>query len=111
MLSKCPKESFVDKHKNCNRATPKKMIIYQHVILAHKLYNQSGPGSDWIDLNFNQILTSRQRTFQITKTNKYKVGNNLLSSRLSVVNNKIELNDFNLSLASFKIKYKNQMLK
>ena len=104
-------ESFVDKHKNCNRATPKQMIIYKHAILAHKLYNQSGPRSDWIDLNFDQILTSRQKTFQITRTNKYKVGNNLLSSRLSVVNNMIELNDFNLSLASFKIKYKNQMLK
>ena len=24
-------ESFVDKHKNCNRATPNKMIIYKHL--------------------------------------------------------------------------------
>ena len=86
------------------------MIVYKHAILAHKLYNQSGPGSDWIGLKFNQILTSRQKIFQITKTHKYKVGNNLLSSRLSVVNNKIELDNFNLSLESFKIKYKNQML-
>ena len=103
-------ESFIDKHANCKRATPNQMIIYKHAILAHKIYNQSGPGSDWIDLNFNQILTSRSRSFQIIKTNKYKVGNNLLSSRLTVVNNKIDLNDFNLPLASFKIKYKKLML-
>ena len=103
-------ESFIDKHANCKRATPNQMITYKHAILAHKIYNQSGPGSDWIDLNFNQILTSRSRSFQIIKTNKYKVGNNLLSSRLTVVNNKIDLNDFNLPLASFKIKYKKLML-
>ena len=87
------------------------MIVYKQAILEHKLYNQSGPGSDWVDLNFNQILTSHHKNFQITKTIKYKAGNNLLSSRLTVVNNKIELNDFNLSLETFKIKYKNQMLK
>ena len=86
------------------------MIVYKHAILAHNLYNQSGPGSDWFDLRFNQILTSCTKAFQIIKTDKYKVGNNLLSSRLTVVNNKIDLNDFNLSLASFKIKCSNNNL-
>ena len=88
------------------------MIVYKHAILAHKLFNQSGPTSDWIDLIFNQIITTRQKTkFQTVKSNNYKVGNNLLSSQLSIINNKIDLFDFNLSSESFKIKYKNQMLK
>ena len=86
------------------------MITYKHTILQHKLYNSALTRADLIDLNFNQILTSHQPTFEILKTKIYKVGNRILFSRLTVVNNKIDLNDLNLSLDSFKIKYKKLML-
>ena len=103
-------ESFNDIHVSCKRATPNQMIVYKHAILTHKLYNLEQPRADWIDLNFNQTFTSRQKTFQVIKNNNYKVGNNLLSSRLSIVNNLIDLNDLNLSINAFKIKYKKLLL-
>jgi hypothetical protein len=43
--------------------------------------------------------------------NKSKIGNNLLSSRLAIMNNKIKLEDLNMSLDSFKVKYKQVFLK
>ena len=86
------------------------MILYKHAILLHKLYNTHQPQTDWIELNFNQIITSRQSHFRIIKSNKYIVGNNLISTRLAVLNGKVLLDDLNLSLDSFKVKYKKIML-
>ena len=96
-------ESFIDIHVSCNRATP-------NAILTHKLYNLEQPRADWIDLNFNQILKTRQRAFKVIKNNNYKVGNILLSSHLSIVNNLIDLNDLNPTINAFKIKYKKILL-
>ena len=103
-------ESFVNVHKQCKRALPPRMIEYKHAILLHKLYNEHQPVSDWIELNMDQILTSRQTHFKINKTNTYKIGNNKLTSRLSILNDKILLQDLNLSLDSFKVKYKKSLL-
>ena len=86
------------------------MMLYKHAILLHKLYNGNPPKADWLDLNFQQNLTSRQTKFIITNTNNYMVGNNILTSRLSVLNNYIELKDLNLSLDSFKVKYEKVFL-
>ena len=60
-------ESFVNIHKNCKRALPSQIIEYKHAILLHKLYNEQMPVSDWVELNFNQVLTSRQTHFKVTK--------------------------------------------
>ena len=105
-----PFESFVNVHKNCKRAHPNQILLFKHAILLHKLYNGNLPRAEWLDLNFNQNLTSRQTMFNIVKTNNYLVGNNILSNRLSVINNKIELNDLNMSLDSYKVKYKKILL-
>ena len=86
------------------------MMMYKHAILLHKLYNTQQPTADWIDLNFDQVFNSRSKNFKIIKNNNFLVGNNLISSRLTILNNKVELEDLNLSLDSFKIKYKKLML-
>ena len=65
---------------------------------------------DWINFNFNQTFTSRQTKFNTIPNNNFKVGNNLLSTRLTIVTNQIDLLDLNLTLNSFKIKYKKLML-
>ena len=103
-------ESFIDIHKTCKRAHPNQFILYKHSILLHKMYNSYCPHMDWIELNFNQTLTSRQTHFNTIKSNRLNVGNNLLASRLSILNRKIPLIDLNLSLASFKVKYKEKFL-
>ena len=103
-------ESYANIHKSCNRAEPTQMMMYKHAILLHKLYNTQQPTADWIDLNFDQVFNSRSKNFKIIKNNNFLVGNNLISSRLAILNNKVELEDLNLSLDSFKIKYKKLML-
>jgi hypothetical protein len=103
-------ESFINIHKSCNRAQPDQLITYKHAILLHKLYNNQQPQADWIDINVYQVFNSRREHFKIMKNNTYLVGNNLLATRLSVLNDKISLEDLNLSLDSFKVKYKKTLL-
>ena len=73
------------------RATPDSMLLYRMSIQLFKLYNTNVHSLEWISLNWNQILTSRQSKFAILKTNVKKVGLNILSNRLSALNNKIPL--------------------
>ena len=92
------------------RATPEDPLSFKYAVLLPKLFNDQSPTIEWVDLNFNQTFTSRQTKFNVVRTNKYKIGNNILSNRLSVLNNKIDLNDLNLFLNGFKTKYKSLML-
>ena len=105
-----PFESFINVHKSCKRATPNQMMQFKHAIILHNLYSINLPQADWLDLNFNQILTSRQTSFKVIKSNNFLVGNNLITNRLATLNGKVDLKDLNLSLDSFKIKYKKDML-
>ena len=102
--------SYIDMHKITNRATPSQMLLYKHAILLFKLYNTLNSTSDWVKLNFQQTLTSRQVNFKISQTNKYKIGLNLICNRLTVLNNKIPLKWLSLSIESFKLKCKERFL-
>ena len=103
-------ELFVNIHTSCKRALPNQLITYKHAILLHKIFNTQSPEIDWIDLNFNQTFNSRQSHFNTIKTKNFIVGNNILNTRLTVLNTKIPLYDLNMSLESFKVKYKSIML-
>ena len=105
-----PMQSFINIHKECNRATPERMSLYKHALLLYKLYNTNLPEMDWIALNFQQINATRQTTFKIVKSNNYKVGNNIITNRLHSLNNLIPLMNLNDSLSSFKIKCKKSLL-
>ena len=61
---------------------------------------------DWIDLNFNQTLTSRETFFNCVKSAHSKAGKNLLSSRLTVINKKIKLQNLKMNLTPYKISCK-----
>ena len=89
---------------------PNQMITYKHAILLHKIYNINLPQADWVDLNSQQICTSPKTSFKIMKTNNNLIENTILSRRFATLNNKIDLNDLNLSLDTFNIKYKARML-
>ena len=52
--------SFENIHTMNMRATPEKMMLYKHALLLHKIYNSSDYSEEWIQLNLNQTLTSRQ---------------------------------------------------
>ena len=73
-----PMESYINVHNNCKRALPNQMMEYKHSILLHKIFNNQQPVMDWIELTFNQALTTRETFFNSVKSNKTKIGNNLL---------------------------------
>ena len=102
--------SFENIHKMNNRAMPEAFMSYKLAIKLHKLYNASNPPLDWIGLNFDQILTSRQTHFLISKSNKHKVGLNILPDGFSVLNGIIPLSWFNFSIENLKINAKRLLL-
>ena len=92
------------------RATPAKFMLYKHALQLHKLFNLYEPPQDWLALNFSQLTSRRQTHFSVTTNCNYKVGNNMLSNRLSILNNKIDLTWLNDTLLSFKVKCKKLLL-
>ena len=69
-------------------------VLYKHALQLHKIYNGSEMGEDWIQLNFNQNFNQRLTKFTTNDTSRYKVGKNMMSNRLKVISNEIELDDF-----------------
>ena len=102
--------SFENIHRMNNRAMPDSIMTYKTAIQLHKLYNTTSQSLDWISLNFDQILTTRQTTFQIIKSNNTKVGLNILNNRLAILNGKIPLNWLSVSLDTFKVHCKKLFL-
>ena len=100
---------FINIHKECNHALPEQMIMYKHSVHVHKLYNGKLPKTEWIALNLQQLLASRQTTFSIQKTNRSNVGNIILATRLNILNKK-KLKDLNESISSFRVKQKRTLL-
>ena len=80
----------------------------EHQLFQYKLYNKHLPQADWIESSFNQIFNPHQKRFRIIKSKKYHVRNNLLSIRITILNNKIDLDELNFSLDVFKVKHKNK---
>ena len=95
--------SYENTHKMNNRAMPEAFMSYKTAIQLHKVYNQTDPSLDWINLHFDQILTSRQTEFLISKTNKTKVGLNILSNRFAILNGLIPLRWLNFNIDTYKI--------
>ena len=102
--------SFINLHKSCLRATPDEMMHYKLALSLFKLYNSEFNEFEFVGLNFNQILTSRQTNFVSSRNNNLKVGINCLSNRFYILNNKIPLKWFNQSIDTFKIHCKKLFL-
>ena len=68
--------SFDNIHILCNRATPNKMMNYKLALSLFKLYNYNFISIEFVELNFNQVFTSKQTTFKILKSNRTRIGLN-----------------------------------
>ena len=79
-------------------------------IQLYKLYNATDSSLDWVTLNLNQILTTRQTKFLISKSNNNKVGLNILPNRLSILNGIIPLSWLNYTIETYKIHIKKLFL-
>ena len=102
--------SFNQLHKLEKRAPPMEFVKYRLAIQLFKIYNGSSMDKDWIDMNIQQNFNARQTNFHITDSSRLKVGKNIISNRMTILNNKINLDWLNLSLTSFKLKIKSQFL-
>ena len=71
--------------------TPNKMVLYTHVLLLHRIYNDTSASPNWVDLNFQQNFNGRMQMFNVYNASNYKVGKNLPANRLRVLNNKMDL--------------------
>ena len=102
--------SFYELHKKFNRATPENYLLYKHALALFKLLTNENFTTEWVALNFNQILTSRQTLFMSLRANKRKVGLNALANRAFILNNRIPLTWFSMSIDTFKIHCKRELL-
>ena len=79
-----------------HRSTPEKYLLFNHALSLYKLFWSTESSSDWVALNFNQVLTTRQTSFIrgpfiMAKNNRKKVGLNELANRMYILNNRIPL--------------------
>ena len=98
--------SFQRLHTVNKRATPMQMSQYKHAITLFTIFNTQEPIMDWIDLNFQQTFNQRNFKIQFVNSAVYKVGQNILCNRFTILNNKIEYDWLNTSKVSFKLKCK-----
>ena len=98
--------SFVNLHEMAGQATPTKIMSYKLALQLYWTFNDQTPRQDWLNINQNIILSSRQSKFSINKPCRLKVGMNALSNCFNFLNIKIDLNWLNISYESFKIKCK-----
>ena len=93
-----------------NRSLPENFLLYRHALLLHKLMNSHSHTCEWVHLNSNQILTSRQTTFMSRKSNNKWVGLNAFANRVFVLNGRIPLDWLNMSITTFKVHCKREFL-
>jgi hypothetical protein len=84
--------SYLELHRINKRATPSNFTLFKLSIQLCKLYNNNQHNTDWLNLNFNQVLSTRQIYFETTKISNYRIGSNVLSNRLQMLNKKYPLN-------------------
>jgi hypothetical protein len=70
---------------------------YKLSLLLYRTFNDAIPETEWVGMNFQQITMSRQSEFKIVKTNKHKVGLNILCNRFHEINGKVKLDWLNMS--------------
>ena len=99
-----PLMSYEHLHTISQRPTPLKLKKYSHALLLHKVTNDQNQTKDWLDLNFNQNFNERCEKANFIDTSKNKVGKNLISNRLTIINNEIPYAWLNLEFKVFKKK-------
>ena len=86
------------------------ICLRQGYLTQTKVYNGYIMNEDWMDMNFQQNFNARLDCVQIFDNANLRIGKNILTNRLNIINNEIKFNWLNLNLTSFKLKCKSLYL-
>ena len=92
------------------KCAPASYMNYKLALCLFKLYNGNFNSNKFVQLNLNQILTSRQTVFKTSKNNVFKVGMNSLTSRITHINDTIPLTWLNMLIDTYKVHCKKLLL-
>ena len=93
-------------HRLQKRAMPMDMMKYRLSIQLYKIYNRHIDNDDWLDMNVQQNFNARSSFVKINDYSNLKIGKNIMTNRLGILNNQIDYDWLNLSLTSFKLRCK-----
>ena len=82
------------------------MMKYRLSIPLYKTYNRYITDDDWLDMNFQQNFNARPSSVKINDFSNLKIGKNIMTNRLGVLNNVIDYDWLNLGLNTFKLRCK-----
>ena len=102
--------SFENLHEMVERATPDQLLKYKLALQLYITFNLLVLTQDWMNVNINFRNTNRQIHFHTHKSNRLKIGMNMIANRSFYLSGKIELDWFNLTYNSFKVKCKKLFL-
>ena len=102
--------SFENLHEMAERATPDQLLKYKLALQLYIMFNLQVPTQDWMNVNINFRNTTRQIHFHTHKSNRLKIGMNMIANRSFYLSGKIELDWFNHTYNSFKVKCKKLFL-
>ena len=86
------------------------MMKYRWSIQLFKIYNRYITDDDWLDMNVQQNFNARCSFVKINDYSNLKIGKNIMTNRLGVLNNQIDYDWLNLSLNTFKLRCKALLL-
>ena len=70
-------------------------LQYKTSILLHKIINDMDMSFEWQQLFSNQNLNQRNSLANFRDLSYYRIGKNLITNRLTIMNNKIPYDWFN----------------
>jgi len=102
-LSICNKElSYLNLHKKYLRATPRLFSLYQTAVNYYETMTEHVFTKETPEISTNTVSDRRNEMITFVRTNKYKVGLNLLSNCLRAISNCIPKNCISHSKNQFK---------
>jgi len=102
--------SFIELHKQFNRATPVMMTSYVQATCLHRVLNSEVPQNIFMDLLVNHVDARRHYKPTFIKSNKSRVGENILRNRIQKMTNKLSMDITTLTYNQLKIQAKKDFL-
>ena len=95
--------SYFSLHYLNKRALIIQITNYKHALILNKIYNSNCMCNGLITFFLNQQLSTRQKSITYINNSKFKIGNNLIANRLTILDGKIKLEWLNRPYHSYTI--------